>query len=102
MAAGLCMCGITDLVDVRSKDHKGVGRVTTSTPVRSVASTSILRAIGGNPAPGQRFYRATVSWAIGVVPWTPYTVRICHLPQGIGYVLHYAVPELGEPRLKSR
>ena len=71
----VCMRGITDSVGIRSKDHNDVGRVTTNTPVWSVASTSILWATGGNPAPGQRVYRATVSWAIGVVPWTPYTVR---------------------------
>ena len=76
----VCMLGITDSVDIRSKDHNEVGRVTTNTPVWGVANRSILWVTGGNPAPGQRFYRATVSWAIGVVPWTPYTVRTSHLP----------------------
>ena len=64
------MLGITDSVDIRSKDHNEVGRVTTNTPVWGVAKRSILWVTGGDLAPGQRFHRAAVAgqsaWFLGL------------------------------------
>ena len=64
------MLGITDSVDIRSKDHNEVGRVTTNTPVWGVAKRSILWVTGGNLVPGQRSHRAAVSgqsvWFLGL------------------------------------
>ena len=64
------MRGITDSVDIRSKDHNDVGRVTTNTPVWGVANRSILWVTGGNLAPGQRFIALRLAgqsaWFLGL------------------------------------
>ena len=64
------MRGITDPVDIRSKDHNDVGRVTTNTPGWGVANSIILWATGGNLAPGQRFIALRLAgqsaWFLGL------------------------------------